>query len=446
MPSPASTVQSEGASGLESLDSLVPLPDGNNEVEQLSPSDLFFQGLKSSLSNIPRGITFDATVLPDVTSLILSHYIKVARESLFKAESFPVEEGLLRRISDSSVTRWSMYLGARIINDLWSDNNLKKYLNWIFRFSQQITQTPSSNEQEPSLRSRLAGLYDLIYFGSLIAGTASGYSLLRSSTPALLQLAALYPQIWVDNTSISIPETFRISQYEIMQFVVHDTIASLVLGIPPILQYNTSSPWVDKAPGHYMEWIYGFPLRLLILLAEVNAWRTSRMMGRIAQSQSHYRNVMGRLESWNPIVDHTDEPHNDITRLAIQEAWRQATLIYMYMGMCEVNSADPRVEKAVQQIVHLGNTITTGSTLERHIFLPCLIAGIAARREKHRATLRGKIVGGLSRKVRPLILPVRSSDFLAVLDYLWHGVGSGGRPVVWEDYVKSRCAALLLHN
>ncbi|KAH7338018.1 hypothetical protein B0J17DRAFT_660423 [Rhizoctonia solani] len=432
--------------GLCSTANFWPSPASTVQFEKSPPSHVLFQEIKSSLSDIPRGIMYDPTVLQEVTSLIVSRYIKLARESLFQAQLIPLEKGLLRRIGDSSITRWSMYLGARIITDLWNNHNLQKYLDWIFRFCQQIIETPSPNEPEPNLRSRLAALYDLACFGSLIAGTATGHSLLRYSTSVLLRLAVLYPKIWASDSSISISETFRSSQYEITQFVVHDIITALTLGIPPLLQYDTSSSWVDKAPGHYMEWIYGFPVRLLIILAEINAWRTSRMIGSVAQNQSHSRNVAGLLSSWNPIVNYTDEPSNDIARFAIQEAWRQATLIYLYMGMCEVNSADPRVERAVQQVVHLGNSITIGSALERHILIPCLIAGIAARQEKHRATLRSKVSGELSRKVNPLVLLVRGFDFVAVLDHLWHGAGSGGSPVMWEDYVKSRCVVLPLHS
>ncbi|CAE6480165.1 unnamed protein product [Rhizoctonia solani] len=428
-----------------SFDSLVPTPDYTNKVEQPPSGGVLFQGIQPPPSNIPRSIPFDPTMLDDIKSLIVSQYVKISQEALFKPPPLSIEAGVLRRISDSTITHWSMYLGARLITDILNGNNIQKYLGLIFRFCQQLTETPSSNEQMPSLRGRLSGLYDLMCFGAIISGTATGYSLLRRCTPVLLRLAALYPNLWVNNSSISVPETFRNWQYEVTQFIIHDTITALALGIPSILQYDTTASWVDKAPGHYMEWVHGFPVGLLILLAEINAWRTSRMMGEINQNQTNFRSIEHRLNTWNPIMDYTGEPDNDIARLAIQEACRQATLVYLYMGMCEVNSVDPRVERAVEQIVRLGNTITSGSFLERHLLIPCLIAGVAARQEKHRATLRGKITTESPKKVNSLVLPMRGSDFVPVLDHLWHGVGSGGCPVMWEDYVKSRCAVLSLH-
>ncbi|CAE6477229.1 hypothetical protein ACGC1H_005913 [Rhizoctonia solani] len=445
-PSQTPAGQLGGVTCLSSLDSLIPLPDFENEVEQMPPSYVPFQQTKPPLSNIPRGVLFDPVVLEDAAALIVSHYIRVARGTMFRAPMLQLEHGLWSRISNSSITRWSMYLGARVIADLSSGINARRYLGWILRFCQQITETSTSIELGYSLRDRLTGLYDLACFGSIVSGSATGYSLLQRSTPVFLRLAARDLEIWVDDSSISVPETFRKSQCEVIQFVVHDTLTALTLGIPPQVQYDTTSVWVDVAPGHYMEWIYGFPVGVLILLAEINAWRTLRTLGQVAQNQNNCRDIENRLNSWRPMMDHTDEPNNNVVWLAVQEAWRQAGLIYLYLGMSEVNSADPRVKRAVKQVAQLGSTVTKGSSLELHFLVPSLIAGVAARQENHRATLRSKVASESLQKVNPMALPVRGADFVAVLDHLWHGVGSGGCPVTWSDYVQSRCTVLPLHH
>jgi hypothetical protein len=33
---------------------------------------------------------------------------------------------------------------------------------------------------------------------------------------------------------------------------------------------------------------------------------------------------------------------------------------------------------------------------------------------------------------------MRASNFVYVLDDLWHGAAAGGRPIKWNDYVRSR--------
>jgi hypothetical protein len=130
-------------------------------------------------------------------------------------------------------------------------------------------------------------------------------------------------------------------------------------------------------------------------------------------------------------------------------------------GMCGVNSADPRVESCVRQIVQLASTFEPGTPVEYHFLLPSLIvrkilllsnllpnytllqtqAGVAARQEKHRALVRSKI--SKSRGENAWLL--RGVEFVPVLDHLWHGAGIGGHPTMWEDYVISRCIALPLN-
>jgi hypothetical protein len=67
-------------------------------------------------------------------------------------------------------------------------------------------------------------------------------------------------------------------------------------------------------------------------------------------------------------------------------------------------------------------------------------AGLAARYEKHRSIIRAKLLSFQDMRVWLF----RGTDFTAVLDHLWHGVGANGEPVMWDDYVRSRCAVVLI--
>lgn len=127
--------------------------------------------------------------------------------------------------------------------------------------------------------------------------------------------------------------------------------------------------------------------------------------------------------------------------------------------MCYVNSHDHRIQPAVRQIIQLIDVVS-GSRLDVHLLFPSLIvsiylppfshwylyphydlwkqAGLAARYEKHRTVVR--------KTLSPFygtgfwVLP--GAEFIKVLDHVWHGVGAGGAPVNWEDYVCSRKAML----
>ncbi|CAE6507134.1 unnamed protein product [Rhizoctonia solani] len=437
---PSHTTVTLGSESLspESLDALIPFPGYENEVERSPVTHILFQEINNSLSSVPNAIKLDPVVLEDATSWIVSYYVKFSQEALFKLPSSSVESGLLWRISDSEITRWSMYLGARVAKDVSSGNNGQKYLGWIFRFYQQILET-SPTQLNSGLESRLGGLLDLVHLVCMISGTTTGYALFKRCAPVFLQLAALTPTLWSNNFTISILEAIQSPRYEVMQFVIGDTIIALSLGTPPLFHYNTTPSWIDEAPSHF-QLMYGFPIGVLLLLAKINAWRTLRLAGQVEESQGNWDDWEQHLNNWNPTIDHTDGPNNNIARFTVQEAWRQSAIIYLHMGMREVNSADPRVETAVQQIVQLAGIFKMGSRLESHLLIPYFIAGVAARQEKHRAALRGKLSSGLIRRVNAFLLS--GSDFVATLDHLWHGAGSEGRPITWEDYVQSRCIIL----
>lgn len=127
-----------------------------------------------------------------------------------------------------------------------------------------------------------------------------------------------------------------------------------------------------------------------------------------------------------------------MARLAVHESWRHALLIYLYMGVCGVNSADPRVESSVTQIVQLINVVKHKDSFDRHLFVPCLLAGACARQESQRSVIERQLSS--LRASRMWVL--RSADFTSVLEHLWHGVGKDGRATTWDDYVTSRRAVL----
>lgn len=395
---------------------------------------------------VPRSLELDPLEIDNMLQLIVSQYDRLAHQIMFRPFPFPVGSGLVGRAKISSVVRWSMYLGARIMQALLDDTNWQGYIGWIDNFHRRISTTQSALVEVDisNLADRLKALEDLAFHAFMVLNSTAGYTLLRRSTPIFLQLAAKFPHIWVDNSAISIHHALLVRRHEIVKFVFTDTIAALAFGVVPLLHYDTVIHMVDKQliMPRLLEWVYACPVIIIILLAKINASRISRLVNWDTVSSNELvvvQEIEMHLRDWNPQMDHLDRPSDMVARLAVQECWRQAVLIYLYMGMCGAKSNDERVEPLVKQIVQLASTVEA-RTLETHLFIPCLIAGAAARKEKHRAVVRKKVQA--SRDVYACLL--RGADFVFVLDHLWHGAAAGGAPTIWEDYVNSRCVALPL--
>ncbi|KAG9118624.1 hypothetical protein FRC07_006778, partial [Ceratobasidium sp. 392] len=364
---------------------------------------------KTQLANaIPKSIVVDAIDPKNLSPLVVSQR-RLASRVMFGPLPYPIETGLAR-ISNESLEpkRWSLYLGSHVVRALLEGTHQHHYVGWIDRFRRQLTNTSVSQSVDVSdLVGRLSSMQDL---------------------------AAKYLTLWSENSAISIFRTLHAPIYEMRKFVLWDTVFAVAFGTAPLLHYNTAFHELpdERLNVKILEWAYGCPGDMIVLLAKINSRRVSRWIGQEDGNDEEWRESEKRLKEWKPVMD-VDQSSNVVARFAIQESWRQAVLIYLYMGMCGVDSGDARVESSIRQIVQLAKTIESGNPFEIHLSMPCLIAGVVARLEPHRSLLRKKIEVSRNENVWCL----RGADFVPVLNHLWHGAGAGGRAVNWEDYVTS---------
>ncbi|CAE6503985.1 unnamed protein product [Rhizoctonia solani] len=356
----------------------------------------------------------------------------------FQSFPFPIVDAVSSRVKSSSIRLKSMYIGARITKARIDGASLSIGVRLIQDFQRQITNTTLGPDTDTAtVAAHLDSMIGLALVSMQIVNTLTGHLLLRRSIPLFLALTAKFQELWANDSSISFRHALAHSQSEIPHFVFLDTVASLVFGIAPLIHYDvTFYPKVQSLRRSHIEWAHGCSPIVVLLLATVNSWRAARFI-----DPTHPIPTLGEqqifkayLQEWNPTIGYGDQPAVVMGRLAVQECWKHAVLIYMYMGMCEVDSADPRVEASVRQVAQLAATIEDGHPLETHITIPCVIAAAAARREKHRAILRKKIVASKDGQV----CLIRGADFVLVLDHLWHGVAAGGFPTTWQGYVESR--------
>ncbi|KAG9091305.1 hypothetical protein FS749_016642 [Ceratobasidium sp. UAMH 11750] len=378
----------------------------------------------------------------DIVSFIKSQHVR-ASHRVFRPFPFSMEQAVTWRANSSDIMRWTMFAGAKIVQAMLDGTSKEQYANWINRFHGRVLASVDLNSEISALRARLSSLQDLSLFYRMVSHTPAGYSMFKKSVPVFIQLVSRHPHLWTRDSAISLNAVLHAKGFDIPRFAFFDTIYSLAFGVVPLIHYDTNQPRPADA-DHFqsLEWVFGCPPDIVVTLAKVNAWRASKWLEQaIATPKANeWREIEEQLKAWRPTVEHIDEPSNVVARLAVFEGWRQAALIYLYMGMCGVNSADPRVESSVHQIVQLAYTIQPGASPEPYMMLPCLIAGVAARLEKHRAAIYNRMSASQSGG----ILVLRGSDFLPVMDNLWHGAGTGGTAIVWEDYVRARSAGLPL--
>ncbi|KEP45623.1 putative fungal zn(2)-cys(6) binuclear cluster domain protein [Rhizoctonia solani 123E] len=108
------------------------------------------------------------------------------------------------------------------------------------------------------------------------------------------------------------------------------------------------------------------------------------------------------------------------------------------MAVCHTPRDDLRIvfgiRSCLKQMLYVIGTVNKRNApgAEVSFLIQYLIAGIYAQSEVHRALVPKTM---LQNQTKFWIL--RRSDFVPVLDHLWRGVSSGGRPVRWNDYMRS---------
>ncbi|CCO37947.1 hypothetical protein BN14_12107 [Rhizoctonia solani AG-1 IB] len=391
---------------------------------------------------MPQVNVFD----PEHIVQMFLHYSQLGPPGLkpFTPFSFSILDSTASRARGSNLMLRSMHVGTRIKMAVLDGAGLTVGVRLIDDFQRQITNnviTPGATVAE--LAGYINCLLSLVMSALQVINTPVGYILLQKIVPFFLALSAQSQELWADDLSLSAQHVFAYSRFEIPHFVFYDTVTSLVLGTVPLIHYNvTLHPIIQPPKKLHIDWAHGCSHIVVVLLARVNSWRAARIIDPThpAPTSEEQQEFLAYLQEWNPRITYhdEDEPAAVMGRLAVQEIWRHCVLIYMHMGMCGADSADPQVEASVHQVAKLSATIEDGHPLEAHMTVPCIVAAAAARKEKHRAILRKKI--GVSRNEKACL--IRGADFLLVLDHLWHGAAAGGRPTTWQDYSDSRFAVL----
>lgn len=133
---------------------------------------------------------------------------------------------------------------------------------------------------------------------------------------------------------ISITRALDFHRYEIRRFVFYDAMIAFALGTSSFAQYDTSDFPILPVVVRPLEWVHGIPVEFVVNIVQVNAWRTCNPG---IPNANDWPELELRTLAWMPRTmelvgeDSCEDSYEVITRLAVQETWRHAVLIYIYM-------------------------------------------------------------------------------------------------------------------
>ncbi|QRV96566.1 Fungal specific transcription factor domain [Ceratobasidium sp. AG-Ba] len=350
---------------------------------------------------IPQNLPPIPFHLREVLRFVMSSYEKLVNTSFFQSDhvqTIRVRESMSWRLQVSPTARWSMFIASKVFEGMTESSHTRaikfaKYYDWIDRLEKRLDSAPWDGLTEAQICDRLAEQLELNLFRLRTTSSINTYRLLQRHAPSFLKIVSSDPSFWSETcppTKVSLAHVLASERYEITHFALLDMMCALSYGLPQVIEHHVERELLD--------------------------WKPST------------RCISGE-EGWKAIA-----------RLAVRESWRHALLIYLYMSICGVKSDDPRVRSSVKQIFQIIDTVREKPQpiTRLHFSTQYLIAGVCTPNEKQRAAAREEL--SISIKTGTWLL--NGSDFVPVLDHLWHGAAADGRAIQWSDYVHSRQVAL----
>ena len=413
-------------------------------------SPLTFQSLRnlfSTYARLPDTPSYLSKAIlgsANVEEYVMTHCDRMLEHTYFKPLSRQMTEMqclITKRLQTSELTRWVMFLCARICESfIKSDTSHNKtYSLWIDQLQQALKASLTGTLDSSEIQERRGDWLEILLLKTMVEHSSNTYQLLRSATPTFLQMAYSEPTLWptdCDPTCIPLVNVITSSRHEFSFFTLMDTTAAMAFGLPQQVEYDTSMKHLPTSSTAH-EWVHSTPMEFQIALAEINACRDKSPNARC------WEEIERKLTTWQARLTEVDkswESWMTIAWFAVQESWRHALLIYLYMSVCGALSDDPRVQASVSQILQVISTVRKRESPDVNVpfFIQYLMAGICARSEKQRSIARENLANVSDTK----FWLMRAIDFVPVLDDLWHGAAANGRPIRWSDYLRSREKAL----
>ncbi|KAG9079481.1 hypothetical protein FS749_008490 [Ceratobasidium sp. UAMH 11750] len=397
--------------------------------------------LRAYRYSLPPKFAPDPQISGAMVQFIISQY-ELAFSHPSKLHLDLIRGRFLAQMMSSNITRWSRYAGAQVLyarRQRGENAEVGQFVPLIDQLS-RLSITAKNDVSLDDMIERLSVAFELSFLKQMTAGATSGYDFMRKIAPLFMQVASADPMLWPrDPTSngVSLAHALTSPQHELVRFVFADLFMSLIYGTPPLVEYDTSHPISRTDHNHPVGWDIGCYLEPLFSMMKISQWRARHSGGHVSE-EIPWREIEKDTLAWRPCEFGPDsESSRAIIKFAIQEGWRHATLIYLYMGMCGVTSHDLRVQASVRQISRLHDVIALEPAAGMPTVGPLLLAAICTQSESDRSKFRAAV----SQSQNSTWL-VKSMGVAAVLDHLWKGAAANGAPVTWEDYITSRKATI----
>ncbi|KEP45864.1 putative fungal zn(2)-cys(6) binuclear cluster domain protein [Rhizoctonia solani 123E] len=224
---------------------------------------------------------------------------------------------------------------------------------------------------------------------------------------------------------VNLPSLLTTIDISLQSYATHDILLSMLTHRPMFFRYDVNYPphlsdisfSTDDGPG--LRWLYGVPDWLMVILARMNTLLEdygSCLDPTVATGLEE------EIRSKRTIVAAGVDPSLSMGRIVVQESWRLAALIYLFMALCGADSKDTRVTKVHSKFMKLYTGVEPRRIPDSFLVLPMLILGLPAP-VKERKLIRERMLD-LMECSRPNTF---GNEVVRILDDTWARADERGR-------------------
>ncbi|CAE6370478.1 unnamed protein product [Rhizoctonia solani] len=231
---------------------------------------------------------------------------------------------------------------------------------------------------------------------------------------------------------VNLPNILLDPNLNLRHFATLDIVKSVASGQPTYFRYEVPfslelcdqvSQMQDKVG---LQWLHGLPDQFMLLLAWIMSLCEIPGASEDSELVTWIETIVPQIKI---VASQSGDPLLRLGRTVVQECWRFAVLIYLYMAFCGVSACDPRVVRAQKSFLRLVRGIKPARNPDAFIFIPMALAGLATIEERDCNTIRQRFLN-----VRECAEPgTTGNETLLILEDIWSRTRSEGRVAVWSD-------------
>ncbi|KAL5632958.1 hypothetical protein ACGC1H_003450 [Rhizoctonia solani] len=343
-------------------------------------------------------------------------------------------EFILKQYSQGPVARWRMMTISNAVHEITesTEYTLEAFAMLEPQMYQGLNLAPSYGNNRAA--DRLEALLTMSTAYEFISVTLKVYPLSKV-VKAIQVMAPVFRRGCPDPEDglVNLPNLLSdVNLAHFRYFAILDILTSMVINRPMNFRYDTTydsrvhASFFELENALGMCCVYGVPDKLVIMFARMSALLEDFGSG---VDPRIIKDLEVEITDIKPIAVASADPRMVVGRLVVQECWRQAAYIYLYMGLCGADSRDARVIKAHSEFMKMLVKSKPGRIPDAFLILPLPVLGIATCYPDDQEYL----------KRRMLALPecarkgTTGNQFVRMLECIWDSVSHSGQPATWSD-------------